>query len=112
MRAPAPRARARSAPKVARRELSVVSYLLQQCTIVGPRTQSLSLCFTNRLAAPELVTNGPKHSFCRVCNAHGPDSNVRKTVYVVPVGVLDENPKLVIGQHIFVWLQGTLGCDR
>jgi hypothetical protein len=49
-----------------------------------------------------LVMNGPKHSFCRVCGAHAPDSNPRKTVYVVPVGILDDNPKLLVGQHIFV----------
>lgn len=53
------------------------------------------------LAGQELVTSGPKHSFCRVCGAHAPDSNPRKTVYVVPVGVLDGNPNLLVGQHIY-----------
>jgi hypothetical protein len=54
------------------------------------------------LAGQELVTSGPKHSFCRMCGAHAPDSNPRKTVYVVPVGILDDNPKLLVGQHIYV----------
>ena len=54
------------------------------------------------LAGQELVTSGPKHSFCRVCGAHAPDSNPRKTVYVVPVGVLDGNPNLLVAQHIYV----------
>jgi hypothetical protein len=56
----------------------------------------------NWLSGLELVTNGPKHSFCRVCGAHAPDSNPRKTLYVVPVGILDDNPELLVGQHIFV----------
>jgi len=35
------------------------------------------------------------------CGAHAPDSNPRKTLYVVPVGILDENPELLVGRHIF-----------
>jgi hypothetical protein len=54
------------------------------------------------LSGLELVANGPKHSFCRACGAHAPDSNPRKTLYVVPVGILDDNPKLLVGRHIFV----------
>ena len=56
----------------------------------------------NWLSGLDLVTNGLKHSFCRVCGAHAPDSNPRKTLYVVPVGILDDNPELMVGQHIFV----------
>jgi hypothetical protein len=56
----------------------------------------------NWLSGLDLVTSGPKHSFCRVCGAHAPDSNPRKTLYVVPVGILDDNPELLVGQHIFV----------
>jgi len=40
------------------------------------------------------VVDGPKHAFCRVCGAHAPDANLRKTVYIVPAGILDE-PLLV-----------------
>jgi hypothetical protein len=35
----------------------------------------------------ELVNSGPKHAFWRVCGAHAPDSNARKTLYIVPVGM-------------------------
>jgi hypothetical protein len=56
----------------------------------------------NWLSGLDLVTNGPKHSFCRVCGAYAPDSNPRKTLYVVPVGILDDNPELLVGPHIFV----------
>jgi hypothetical protein len=34
--------------------------------------------------------------------AHAPDSNARKTVYIVPVGILDDNPVLQVDQHIYV----------
>jgi hypothetical protein len=50
----------------------------------------------------DLVVNGPKHAFCRVCGAHAPDANARKTAYIVPAGILDDNPRLVVGEHIFV----------
>ncbi len=33
------------------------------------------------LSGQELVKSGPKHSFCRECGAHAPDSNPRKTLY-------------------------------
>jgi hypothetical protein len=54
------------------------------------------------LTGQELVAGGPKHAFCRVCGAHAPDSNARKTVYIVSVGILDDNPMLQVGQHIYV----------
>ena len=54
------------------------------------------------LSGQDLVKSGPKHSFCRECGAHAPDSNPRKTVYLVPAGILDDNPKLTVGEHIFV----------
>ena len=54
------------------------------------------------LSGQELVVSGPKHSFCRVCGAHAPDCNPRKTLYIVPVGILDDNPILTVGQHIYV----------
>jgi hypothetical protein len=50
------------------------------------------------LSGQELVKSGPKHSFCRECGAHAPDSNPRKTVYMVPAGILE----LTVGEHIFV----------
>jgi hypothetical protein len=51
---------------------------------------------------PGLVKTGPKQSFCRECGAHAPDSNSSKTVYMVSAGILDDNPKLIVGEHIFV----------
>ena len=54
------------------------------------------------LSGEDLVVNGPKHAFCRVCGAHAPDANPRKTVYIVPAGILDDNPELGVGEHIFV----------
>lgn len=53
------------------------------------------------LSGEDLVMSGPKHSFCRRCGAHAPDANPRKTVYVVPAGILDDNPSLAVGQHIY-----------
>ncbi len=38
----------------------------------------------------------------RTCGAHAPDANARKTAYVVPAGILDDDPSLVVGEHIFV----------
>jgi hypothetical protein len=32
------------------------------------------------LSGQDLVKSGPKHSFCRECGAHAPDSNSRKIV--------------------------------
>lgn len=54
------------------------------------------------LSGQELLTAGPKHSFCRVCGSPMPDVNGRKTAYDVPVGCLDGDPNLVVGDHIFV----------
>jgi hypothetical protein len=54
------------------------------------------------ISGQELVSSGPKHAFCRVCGAHAPDSIEGKTVYIVPAGVLDDNPALLVGQHIYV----------
>jgi hypothetical protein len=54
------------------------------------------------VAGRNLLTAGPKHSFCRNCGSPMPDLNPRKTVYDVPVGCLDGNPKLLVGDHIFV----------
>ena len=60
------------------------------------------------------MVNGPEHAFCRVCGAHAPDANLRKTVYIVPAGILDDDPKLVVGEHIFVGSKAhweVLGAD-
>ena len=54
------------------------------------------------LSGQDLVKSGAKHSFCRECGAHAPDANPRKTLYMVPPGILDDNPKLAVGEHIFV----------
>ena len=54
------------------------------------------------LSGQELLTSGPKHSFCRICGSPMPDANPAKTMYDVPVGCLDGDPPLAIGDHIFV----------
>jgi hypothetical protein len=54
------------------------------------------------VAGQDLLTAGPKHSFCRVCGAPMPDLNPRRTVYDIPVGCLDDNPKLLVSDHSFV----------
>jgi len=66
------------------------------------------------LSGEDLVVIGPKHAFCRVCGAHAPDANPRKTVYIVPAGILDDNPSLVVGEHMFVGSKAhweVLGAD-
>lgn len=54
------------------------------------------------IAGQDLLTSGPKHSFCRVCGSPMPDLIARKTLYEIPVGCLDDNPTLLVGDHIFV----------
>ena len=41
-------------------------------------------------------------SFCRTCGSPVPDPDSRRTMYRVPVGLLDENPPLAVGDHIYV----------
>jgi hypothetical protein len=41
-------------------------------------------------------------SFCRVCGSPAPDPDNRRTMYRVPVGLLDDNPPLPVGDHIYV----------
>ena len=65
------------------------------------------------LSGEDLVVNVPKHAFCRVRRS-APDANLRKTVYIVPAGILDDKPKLVVGEHIFVGSKAhweVLGAD-
>jgi hypothetical protein len=52
------------------------------------------------ISGRDLVIDGPKHAFCRVCGVHAPYPH--GTQVSVPVGSLDDNPALVVGQHIFV----------
>jgi hypothetical protein len=54
------------------------------------------------LAGQDLLTGGLKHSFCRVCGSPMPDPVARDTLYEIPVGCLDDDPQLLIGEHIFV----------
>jgi hypothetical protein len=54
------------------------------------------------LAGQDLLTAGPKHAFCRVCGAPMPDAIARNTLYEIPVGCLDDNPPLLVGEHVFV----------
>lgn len=41
-------------------------------------------------------------SFCRVCGSPVPDPDSRRTMYCVPVGLLDGDPALRVGDHIYV----------
>jgi hypothetical protein len=59
------------------------------------------------LAGRELVTrfarpSGYGSAFCRVCGSPAPDSDDAETMYAVPVGLLDGNPPLEVGDHIYV----------
>lgn len=53
------------------------------------------------ICGQELVSEGPKHAFCRVCGCHAPypiaDGRVN-----VPVGALDDAPRIAVGRHIYV----------
>lgn len=53
------------------------------------------------LSGQELVAEGPKHSFCRVCGCHAPyplaDGRVN-----VPAGSLDGMPVIPVGRHIYI----------
>ena len=46
---------------------------------------------------------------CSLCRK--PDANPRKTLYMVPAGILDDNPKLTVGEHI-CGFKGALGGAR
>ncbi len=41
-------------------------------------------------------------SFCKKCGSPAPDPDTRRTMYRVPVGLLDGNPPLMVGDHIYV----------
>jgi hypothetical protein len=41
-------------------------------------------------------------SFCRTCGSPVPDPDDRRTMYRVPVGLLDGNPPLLVGDHIYI----------
>jgi hypothetical protein len=53
------------------------------------------------LAGQELVAEGPKHAFCRVCGCHTPYPLTDGSINV-PVGALDGAPAVAVGRHIFV----------
>jgi hypothetical protein len=53
------------------------------------------------LAGQELVAEGPKHSFCRVCGCHAFYALANGNVNV-PVGALDGAPAITVGRHIYV----------
>ncbi len=41
-------------------------------------------------------------AFCRVCSSPAPFSDRERTTYEVPVGLLDDDPPLAFGAHIYV----------
>ncbi len=41
-------------------------------------------------------------SFCRTCGSPVPDPDSRRSMYQVPVGLLNDNPPLCVGDHIYV----------
>jgi hypothetical protein len=53
------------------------------------------------LAGKDLVADGPKHAFCRVCGCHAPYS-IKDGKINVPVGALDGTPAIAVGRHIYV----------
>ena len=60
----------------------------------------------------ELVTtyqrpSGYGATFCRVCGSPAPESDDAETMYCVPVGLLDDDPPLQVGDHIYV---GSKAC--
>ena len=59
------------------------------------------------LTGEDLVTTFERRSgygsaFCRVCGSPAPDSDREQTMYAIPVGLLDDNPPLAFGDHIYV----------
>lgn len=59
------------------------------------------------VAGQQLVTaferpSGFGSTFCRVCGSPAPETDVRQTIYTIPVGLLDGDPPLRVGDHIHV----------
>jgi hypothetical protein len=59
------------------------------------------------VSGEELVTtferpSGYGSAFCRTCGSPAPDTDRERTMYQVPVGLLDDNPQLAFGDHIYV----------
>lgn len=50
----------------------------------------------------ELLNEGIKNAICRVCGSPLPDADSDKTTYYVPPGLLDGDPQLLVGDHIYV----------
>jgi hypothetical protein len=40
--------------------------------------------------------------FCAVCGSPAPDSNTARTRYLIPAGLVDDDPSLRVTEHIFV----------
>src|SRR5262245_55671582 len=53
------------------------------------------------LAGQELVAEGPKHAFCRICGCHAPYGPANGNMNV-PVGALDAAPAIAVGRHIYI----------
>lgn len=54
------------------------------------------------LVATYTRPSGYGSAFCRVCGSPAPDSDDARTMVGVPVGLLDGNPPLEIGDHSYV----------
>ncbi len=46
--------------------------------------------------------SGYGSAFCRICGSPAPDPDRARTVYGVPVGLLDDDPALPIADHSYV----------
>jgi len=54
------------------------------------------------LVMPYERPSGYGLAFCRVCSSPAPYSDPEQTTYEVPVGLLDYDPPLAFGAHIYV----------
>lgn len=76
--------------------------LCRKTTGGGPTAEIVASGF-RWLSGSDLVVDGPKHAFCRVCGAHAPyPVGGDGSRFFIPVGSLDGDPPLQVGQHIFV----------
>jgi hypothetical protein len=82
--------------------------LCRKCSGVGS-TASIAISFEQLtwISGQDLVgtferPSGYGTAFCRVCGSPAPDTDRGQTMYTVPVGLLDGDPDLQFGDHIYV----------
>jgi hypothetical protein len=67
------------------------------------------------ISGQQLVTSFERPSgygatFCRVCGSPAPETDDRRTMYTIPVGLIDGDPPLHVADHIHV--ASKAGWDR